>query len=168
MSSSKQTNFSCLSLILQMSLTSFGSNILSIWSFIKFEFLQTIKLEFHPVWNLSSKTRRVFEFGIALSSSTLCNVTLKQVIWFFPCFSCWHFFLESPIFFRNVGRGLILRSLQMGKKIEFYAESTLAPHFTCYFGKRIPFLSKILEPNLLDKWDNEHFHFSIQKIILTG
>ena len=31
--------------------------------------VQTIELEFHRVWNLSSKTRQIFEFTVAHSST---------------------------------------------------------------------------------------------------
>ena len=65
--SEKKINFSNLSLSLTTSLPSFGSNILGISSFIEFGFLNNTNHQSQP--SSSNKTRQIFEFGVARSST---------------------------------------------------------------------------------------------------
>ena len=66
-SSLRKISFLILSLSLETSLLSFGSNFssISILSSLSFLKIQTFELELHWVWNLSSKTCRVFKFRLA-------------------------------------------------------------------------------------------------------
>ena len=81
LSISRQMNFLSLSLSLEMN---FWVLAATFWVFqvllsSRFSKLQTIKPEFQRVWNLSYKTCRVFEFGLARSSTRKMWICSKKL-----------------------------------------------------------------------------------------